>query len=129
MNSSNFPFGHFKVDWFLFLSICAAHRFVSRKSSAFCHQKFSRMLLFTQHSLEWAWFKSLRILRMVHKTFSPSFMRKAYALGICEQFNNLQDLGQTSHALTHLSTIWASPVGILLLCQLVYVISLWKLCE
>ena len=39
-NSSNLPLGHLKVDWFLFLRICAAHRFVSRKSSAFCHQNF-----------------------------------------------------------------------------------------
>ena len=34
MNSSNFPLGHFKVHWFLFLSMCAAHHFVSGKSSA-----------------------------------------------------------------------------------------------
>ena len=29
---------------------------------------------------------------------------KQYALGICEQLGTLQDLGQTSHALIHLST-------------------------
>ena len=40
---------------------------------------------------------------MVHKTFSQVSYAKQFALGICEQFSNLQNLGQTSHALTHLS--------------------------
>ena len=30
---------------------------------------------------------------------------KQYALGICEQFSTLQDLGQISHALIHLKAM------------------------
>ena len=40
---------------------------------------------------------------MVHKHSHQVSYAKQYALGICEQFSNLQNLGQTSHALIHLS--------------------------
>ena len=41
-NSSNFSLGYFKVDWFLFFNICAAHSFMGRKSSTLCYGKISR---------------------------------------------------------------------------------------
>ena len=47
MNSSNFPLGHFIVDWFVFLSLCAAYRIVSRRSSAFATKIFAHVVVYT----------------------------------------------------------------------------------